>query len=223
MQIQELFNTSFTQFPLSVQFTPEDTAPALLYITASAFSTAPNQLIGVNVAIDGQPLGSLMLYANEGKSHKALVAKLFQVQFDEIRPHTLTLSPATPYTICDPDDIVGASLLTFSSLGFLWDTNGPIPRYTTFESQESGPALLFFSGSAYQNGGGPIGIEVVIAGNPVAISQFQASTGSHQAFPVRFTQVELQYSKEPIPIGFSMNSGDIDSDANDFFQLALIY
>jgi hypothetical protein len=224
MDIQELFNTSFKQFPMSVKFIPQDTSPALLYVTASAFSTAPNQLIGVSVALDGKPLGNLMLFANEAQSHKALVATMFPVQFADLNPHTLTLSAATPYTKCDANDVVGASLLMISGVApFIWNTPGPIPQYTTFQSQVSGPALLFFSGSAYQSGGGPIGIEVVIAGKPVAISQFQATTSSHQAFPPRFTQVMLPYSKDPIPIGFSMNSGDISSDANDSYQLALIY
>lgn len=224
MDIQELFNQAVTQFPLTVKFTPRDTSPALLYVTASAWSNQPNQLIGVKVALDGNPLGSLMLFANEATSHKALVAMLFPVKFDDLNPHTLTFSAATPSTKCDVNDAIGASLLMISGVSpFLWNVNGPIPEYTTFQSQVSGPALLFFSGSAYQSGGGPIGIEVVVAGNPVAISQFQASTSSHQAFPPRFTQVMLPYSKDPIQIGFSMNSGDISSDANDNYQLALIY
>lgn len=224
MEIQELFNTSFTQFPMSVKFTPRDTAPALLYITASAYSTAPNQLIGITVALDGKPLGNMVIFANEASSHKALVTVLFSVQFTDLNPHTLSFSAATPYTKCDPNDIVGASLLMISDVApFLWNTAGPLPQYTTFQSQVSGPALLFFSGSAFRNGGGPIGIEVVIAGKPVACSQFQASASSHQACPPRFTQVMLPYSKDPIPIGFSMNSGDISSDANDYYQLALIY
>lgn len=224
MEIQELFNTAFTQFPMSVKFTPRDTSPALLYVTASAFSTAPNQLIGITVALDGKALGNMMIFANEASSHKALVTILFSVQFADLNPHTLTFSAATPYTKCDFNDTVGASLLMISDVApFVWNAKGPIPQYTTFQSQVSGPALLFFSGSAYESGGGPIGIEVVIAGKPVACSQFQASTGSHQACPPRFTQVVLPYSKDPIPIGFSTNSGDISSDANDFFQLALIY
>lgn len=224
MEIQELFNTTFTQFPLSVKFTPKDTSPALMYVTASAYSTQPNQPMGVNVTLDGTLLGSLMLFANDAKSHKALVAMLFAVEFPDLNPRTLTLSAATPNTICDTNDIVGASLLTFSGVApFLWTVKGPIPEYTTFESQETGPVMLFFSGSAYQTGGGPIGIQVVIGDKPVATSKFQASTGSHQAFPPMFTQVTLSYSKDPVPIGFSMNSGDISSDANDYYQLALIY
>ena len=224
MEIQELFNQAFTQFPMSVKFTPHDTSAALLYVTASAFSTTPNQLIGVTVALDNKPLGNLTIFANEAQSHKALVAMLFAVQFDDLNPHTLSFSAATPYTTCDRNDVVGASLLMISDVApFIWNTQGPIPQYTTFQSQVSGPALLFFSGSAYQSGGGPIGIEVVIDGTPVATSQFQASTSSHQACPPRFTQVMLPYSKDPIPIGFSTKTGDVSSDAKDFYQLALIY
>jgi len=225
MDIQELFNTAFTQFPMSVKFTPRDTAPVQLYVTASAFSTAPNQLIGIAVALDGKPLGNLMIFANEAQSHKALVTTMFSVQFDDLTPHTLTFTAATPYTKCDFNDIVGAALLMASEVApFVWNTVGPIPQYTTFQSQVSGPALLFFSGSAYRSVAGPVGVEVVIGGKPVAISQYQASTpSSHQAFPPRFTQVMLPYSKDPIPIGFSTNSGDISSDSNDYYQLVLIY
>lgn len=224
MEIQELFNKAFTQFPLNVQFTPHDTSPALLYVTASAFSKAPNQLIGINVALDSKPLGSLTIFANEASSHKALVTMLFPVQFDDLNPHTLTFTPATPNTVCDFNDTVGASLLMISGVSpFLWNAKGPIPQYTTFQSDVSGPALLFFSGSAFKSGGGPIGIEVVITSKPVALSQFQASTSSHQVCPPRFTQVMVPYSKDPISIGFTVNSPDISSDANDSYQLALIY
>jgi hypothetical protein len=225
MDIQELFNTAFTQFPMSVKFTPRDTAPAQLYITASAFSTAPNQMIGVNVALDDKPLGSMVIFANEAQSHKALVTTLFSVQFADLNPHTLTFTAATPYTKCDKNDIFGAALLMISEVEpFVWNTAGPIPQYTTFHSQVSGAALLFFSGSAFRSGPGPVGVEVVIAGKPVAISQYQASTSSsHQAFPPRFTQVMLPYSKDPIPIGFSTNSADVSSDFNDRYQIVLIY
>jgi hypothetical protein len=224
MEIQELFNKNCTPFPMSVQFTPHDTGPALMYITASAWSNQPNQLIGVTVSLDNKPLGKLMLFANEATSHKALVAMLFPVQFDDLKPHTLTFTGATPNTICDFNDIIGASLLTFSDVQpFLLNMTGPIPQYTTFQPLESGPVLLFFSGSAFRKGGGPIGLEIEIAGKPVAISQFQASTSSHQACPARFTQIMLSYSKDPVGIGFTRNSEDISSDENDFYQLALIY
>jgi hypothetical protein len=224
MDIQELFNTAFTSFPMNVKFTPHDTAPALLYVSASAFSTAANQRIGITVSLDGTPLGNLMIFANEAQSHKALVTQLFPVQFSDLNPHTLTLSAATPYTKCDSNDTIGAALLMISDTEpFIWTTQGPIPDYTTFQSKVSGEALLFFSGSAFNTGGGPIGLNVVVAGNPVAISQIQASNGSHVAVPPRFTRVMLPYSKDPIQIGFSMNSGDIQSDVNDNYQIALIY
>ena len=224
MQIQELFNQAVTQFPLSVKFTPRDTSPAQLYVTASAYSTTPNQPIGVNVALDGEPLGALMLFANEAISHKALVAKLFPVQFDDLNPHTLTFSAATPNTVCDFNDAIGATLLMIADVApFVWNTTGPIPQYTTYQSQISGPALLFFSGSAYQNGGGTMGLEVVIAGQPAAISQLQAVSMSHEALPPRFTQVMLKYSKDPIQIGFSTSTGEVASDQNDNYQLAIIY
>jgi hypothetical protein len=224
MDIQELFNTSFTQFPMNVKFTPRDTAPAQLYVTASAFSSAPNQMIGIAVALDGKPLGNLTLFANEAQSHKALVTTLFSVQFDDLNPHTLTLTAATPYTRCDANDTVGAALLMSSDVEpFVWNTDGPLPQYTTFRSQGSGPVLLFFSGSAWRNNSGQVGVEVVIDGKPVAVSQFDAIPVSHQAFPPRFTQVMLQYSKDPIPIGFSASSSDVSSDSNDHYQLVLIY
>jgi hypothetical protein len=224
MEVQELVNKSFTQFPFSVQFTSKDIAPALLYVTASAYSSAPNQPIGVTVSLDDKPLGNLMIYANEAMSHKALVGMLFPVQLD-LNPHTLKFSAASPHTVCDASDIIGAALVMLSDVPpFLWNTNGPIPRSTTFSSQTSGPALLFFSGSAYRNTSGPIEIDVTIAGKPVATSKFQASKSlSHQACPPRFTPVMLQYSKDPVQIGFSTNSGDVSSDPNDYYQLALIY
>jgi hypothetical protein len=224
MLVQEVCNQTLAQFPLTVKFTPSATSPALLYVTASAWSVTPNQLIGVNVALDGAPLGSLMLFANEATSHKALVAMLFPVEFKDFSPHTLTFSAATPNTRCDVNDVVGAMLLMISDEpSFLWNPKGPIPQYTTMKSQVSGPALLFFSGSAYMNGGGQIGVEVVLNHEPVAISQIQAGSMSHTALPPRFTQIMLKYSEDPVQIGFSTNSGEVSSDQNDFFQLAVIY
>jgi len=224
MEIQELFNKAFTQFPLSVQFTPQDTDPAQLYITASAYSNKPSSLIGINVALDGKPLGSITVFANVATSHMALVAKLFPVEFTDLKPHTLTFTAATPATVCDFNDAVGASIIMVSGVEpFVWNAAGPIPQYTTFQSAGSAPAMLFFSGSAFQNGGGLTGLVVVIDGKPVATSQFYASTSGHQAFPARFTQIMVPYSKDPIPIGFSTSTGEVSSDANDNYQLALIY
>src|SRR5215813_13596855 len=127
MEVQELFNRFFTQFPMSVQFTPHDTSPALVYVTASAYSTVANQRIGISVALDDKPVGSLYLFANEARSHKALVATLFPVQFDDLNPHTLTFSAAPSHTMCDGTDIIGASLRMISDVSpFVWNTKGPI-------------------------------------------------------------------------------------------------
>jgi hypothetical protein len=73
------------------------------------------------------------------------------------------------------------------------------------------------------SGGGNIGLEVVIDGEPVAISQLQAGSMSHESIPPRFTQVMLKYSKDPLQIGFSTSTGEVLSDENDLYQLALIF
>jgi hypothetical protein len=126
--------------------------------------------------------------------------------------------------VCDFNDAIGATLLMIADVPpFVWNPTGPIPQYTSYQSQISGPALLFFSGSAFMSGGGPMGIVVVIEGEPVAVSQMQAGAMSHEALPPRFTQVMLKYSKDPIQIGFSTDSGEVASDQNDNYQLALIY
>jgi len=116
-----------------------------------------------------------MIFANEAQSHKALVTTMFPVPFERPHsPHAHLHRRATPYTKCDFNDIVGAALLMASEVApFVWNTVGPIPQYTTFQSQVSGPALLFFSGSATGALPVPVGVEVVIGGKPVAISQYQ--------------------------------------------------
>jgi hypothetical protein len=59
--------------PLKAQFTFESTDQATLFVSGSAYAAVPNQTIGVNIAIDTQPVSSVTLYTNEANSHKSLV------------------------------------------------------------------------------------------------------------------------------------------------------
>ena len=105
---------------------------------------------------------------------------------------------------------------------FIWNTNGPVPQYTTFQSQVSGPALLFFSGSAFMNGGGRSarGRDRSRAGRDLADP---SRIPEPHRVPAALQPVTLKYSKDPVQIGFSTNSGEVASDQNDVYQLALIY
>jgi hypothetical protein len=204
--------------PIDVTFQNDTDEPFLLYVAGSAWANQPG-MIGVQVAIDGNVLDTVSVYANEGNSHKTLVAKIIQVPALKIGPHEIKLIPL-PGTNIDANDSFSVSAI----LGQAWIINhqGAIPSYTAFQSEADTPALFFLSGSAFRNPAGPIGLGLVIDGNMIATSNgWVNEVNSHHALPPVMIVADLTVGQHEI--GISMTSGETNSDLNDLFCAAVIY
>lgn len=100
---------SIGPLPLDATFESPGVGAATLFVSGSAFGRSPNQPIQVNVEMEGETVGHLQLYANEPNSHKALVAKHFNIelpQWKTTEPPTLNvrLTVGNPNTVTDEGD-----------------------------------------------------------------------------------------------------------------------
>ncbi len=215
--IETIFNGS-GPLPVRQKFQVDSDEPMLLYVAGTGWAERPG-LLSVTVGIDGKAVGSASVYTNEPNSHKALVATIIQAPALTIGSHELELTPL-PGTNTDANDVFTVSAILGKAAVIAH--NGGIPWYTTLESQVQGDALVFLSGSAYRNPAGPIGISLVIDHEPVLQSDgWVNEPSSHHALPPVMGVTSLTPGSHQI--GFSMTSGETQTDGNDNFCMAVFF
>jgi len=222
LEIETIYNGP-GPFPAKGTFTTDIDGPVLIIISATAYSsTWPNFSIGVQVDIDGEVSATANVFANELMSHKALVSGVLATKMTP-GTHTYNIFPTSPYAICDENDFATISMWPLPDQPFTWNFIGPLPQYTTLQSEVSGSALVFVHGSAWTNQyPQSLGLVVVVDGNPVLTTQAWANViSSHQAVPALLAPITL--TPGPHQIGISTSSGDFMTDGNDFYALAVIY
>ena len=98
--------------PLPAQgtFNAESDAQMVMLVTGSVWSNQPDQFVGVNVSLDGENVGTCIIYCNEAGSHRTFIPQLFPitVPFGE---HTISLTPTNGYTVSDYNDYFNVSIL----------------------------------------------------------------------------------------------------------------
>ena len=214
--------TATGPLPITANFNADTDIAVLFYVTGSSF-TAVGGNVGVDVYLDGEQIGWAAVFSSETESHKALVASMLLAKMSG-GPHTLELRPlAFTNSTADGNDLFSVSMYDVGdTMPFVWNFHGGIPSYNSFMSDVYGEALLFYCGSAYQSSPGGGGISVVLDGTPVDSSSVFMNAGNiHYAFPPHM--VPLKLTPGPHKIGFSMTTGDIQSDGNDFYSMAVIY
>lgn len=204
-------------------FTTQMDGPALLIVSGSA-SPAPggSGAIGVSLYIDGVEAGSAWVYASKGETHKTLVPVVLPIK---IKPgdHTLSIVNVAG-AVTDNNDLFSVSLLEIGMVQpFLWSFKGPVPQYTTFQSEVQGTAMVFFAGSGYsRQGGQTIGFPLVLDGKNIAATfTYVNEANSHHAVPPGFVPLSLTYGQHKL--GLSTINGDFQTDANDYYTVAIVY
>lgn len=201
-------------------FQSDRDTPLLIYVAGSVQGTQTNPVLGVNVLIDGNPIGTANISTDENNVRRTLVATLLPVTLP-FGSHTIQLTPLDG-TTTDSDDMFTAAVVSAGSESFLWSITGPIPQQSTFDCQLEGTALAFLSGSGFRVGGGPIGISMTIDGNAVLTSNgYVTESTRHHALPPVFAPVNVTIGKHQM--GFSTTNGDFSTDDGDFFTMALIF
>src|SRR6185437_1519175 len=94
--------------PLTVNFNALSDAPVYLEVNGSVWTQTANQMIGFQVAVDGQALGKAQVFSNTTSNHRPVVPAYFPLQL-KFGPHSLTLS-ALPGTTSDINDFYTAVL-----------------------------------------------------------------------------------------------------------------
>ncbi len=90
--------------PITVSADIESDGPAVLTLAGSVWSGAANAMIGVSLAIDGQPAEvSAVIFSNGPTTHRAVVPVTVPWTFS-IGKHTFELAGTTPQTTSDSND-----------------------------------------------------------------------------------------------------------------------
>lgn len=95
--------------PIKVNFTAPGDMEACLVINGSVWSTTANTMLGIQVALDGQNVGTAQIFSNGASTHRAVVPVYIQVKLAYGQQHTLTLT-AMPNTTSDFNDFYTAVL-----------------------------------------------------------------------------------------------------------------
>lgn len=221
---QTVYSGRTTQFPMAFKFTPKFDGAALLYVGGSAWTSNAGSMVGFQIAFDNNVIGTASVYTNEPSSHKAVVANMLPVTVPgDGQQHTITVTAINGTTVIDQNDVLQIVLVDINTLDqcFVWNPTGPVPAYTTFKSNITGMANLFFSGSGWVEGSaGTTGLVAVIDHTPITTSSMTYNAvNSHLALPPMIVPVKLTVGEHQI--GFSTSDGNLYSDANDRFCLAV--
>ena len=101
MGVQMLINQK-GPLPITAQFNSIGDSPMFLEVQGSVWSTTANVMIGIDINIDGQVVGTAHIFSNGASTHRACVPAYIQVQLAQ-GPHKLTLS-APANTTSDYND-----------------------------------------------------------------------------------------------------------------------
>jgi hypothetical protein len=89
--------------PISVPFVAPSNGPFALMVSGSVWTRTANTMIGIQINLDGQALGSAQIFANTANTHMNVVPAAFAVKLSQ-GSHTVQLSPATSATASDEND-----------------------------------------------------------------------------------------------------------------------
>jgi hypothetical protein len=94
--------------PITASFNAIGDSPMYLEVTGSVWTQTANQMIGIDVQLDGQTIGSAQIFSNTQSTHRAVVPAYIQVKLSQ-GPHKLTLIPkAGSTTVSDLNDFFNA-------------------------------------------------------------------------------------------------------------------
>ena len=109
MGILVIANQHAGPLPIKLSFDAPSDGPACLVVSGSAWTGTANQMIGVEVSIDGVAVGRASIFSNHASTHRAVVPTYIPVKLT-IGAHTLELSPSTSATVTDFNDLFDAVL-----------------------------------------------------------------------------------------------------------------
>lgn len=106
MAIQVVINQA-GPLPITVPFNSPGDEPMYLEVNGSVWSQGTDTMIGIEIALDGQNVGTAQIFNNPSTTHRAVVPAYIQIQLGEGR-HSLTLSGSSSTTVSDYNDFYTA-------------------------------------------------------------------------------------------------------------------
>lgn len=95
--------------PITVNFSALSDAPVTLEVNGSVWTQTANQMIGIQIAIDGAGVGKAQVFSNTASTHRPVVPAYIPLQLT-FGQHSLTLSALPGGTVSDLNDFYTAVL-----------------------------------------------------------------------------------------------------------------
>jgi len=98
--------------PYTFNWTPDVDGQVLLYFSGSAWTSAPNQKIGLKLSINNTPVGETSVWINNASSHQTLTPSLLEFNMpmnfedNQIQPVSITIEAISNATNFDVNDQV---------------------------------------------------------------------------------------------------------------------
>lgn len=93
MQFQQVINQK-GPLPLQAVFTAVSSKPALLVVTGSLWTESGNQMLQMNVTLDGTQIGTAQTFSNGSNTNRVLPTLFIGLPSLGSGQHTLVLTPA---------------------------------------------------------------------------------------------------------------------------------
>ncbi|HEX5888807.1 MAG TPA: hypothetical protein VFY61_08890 [Pyrinomonadaceae bacterium] len=92
--------------PITATFNAVGDSPMYIEVNGSVWTQNTNVTTGIDIAIDGQSVGSAQIFSNASTTHRAVVPAYIPVKLSQ-GPHKITLS-ASANTVSDSNDFYTA-------------------------------------------------------------------------------------------------------------------
>ena len=104
MAVQVLISNQVGPLPVQATFMAPGDMPMYLEVTGSVWTQTANQMIGIQIAVDGNVLGTANIFSNTASTHRAVVPVYLPVKLTQ-GSHTIQLSAApNTTTVSDLND-----------------------------------------------------------------------------------------------------------------------
>jgi len=110
MAVQVLIGDQKGPLPIKAQFMAPGDMPMYLEVTGSVWTQTANQMIGIQVSVDGNVVGTANIFSNAASTHRNVVPRYFPIKLNQ-GSHTIQLDlAANTKTTSDFNDFFTAVL-----------------------------------------------------------------------------------------------------------------
>ena len=110
MAVQVLISNQKGPLPIQATFMAPGDMPMYLEVTGSVWTQTVDNIIGIQVSVDGNVVGTANIFSNASATHRAVVPVYLPIKLDQ-GSHTIQLSAApNTSTVSDYNDFYTAVL-----------------------------------------------------------------------------------------------------------------